>query len=162
MRQPLISDGLRDVLIEQISDEKYNANMYLHIASFMNNKGLSNLASHFEGQFKEEEEHAKIIYDLLVDMGIHFPYPSINGCSMEFPNIKSVADAYLDREILTTQSLNEIKELAMLENPIVEEKMRELILMQLHEMDEATGFVDKSENLKEWWQVALWDLALGG
>ena len=162
MRQPLISDGLRDVLIEQISDEKYNANMYLHIASFMNSKGLSNIAKHFEGQFKEEEEHARIIYDLLVDMGLDFPFPAIDGCDMVFGSIGDIAEAYLNREILTTESLNEIKELAILENPIVEERIREMILLQQHEIAEATDFIDKSENLKEWWQVALWDLALGG
>ena len=162
MRQPLISDELVSVLVEQISHEKYNANLYLHMASFLNSKGLSNIAKHFEGQFKEEEEHARIIYDLLVDMGLDFPFPAIDGCDMVFGSIGDIAEAYLNREILTTESLNEIKELAILENPIVEEKMRELILMQLHEMEEATDFLDKSENLKEWWQVALWDLALGG
>lgn len=162
MRQPLISEGLTEVLVEQIAHEKHNANMYLHMASFLNSKGLSNLAKHFEKQFVEEEEHARMIYNLLVDMGIHFTFPSIEGCGMGYSSIGDLATAYLEREILTTQSLNEIKELAMTENPIVEEKIRDLILLQLHEMEEATDFMDKSENLSEWWQVAIWDLALGG
>ena len=162
MRQPLISEGLVDVLVEQISHEKYNANLYLHIASFLNSKGLSNLAKHFEGQFVEEEGHARIIYDLLVDMGINFPFPSIEGCDMVFGSIGDIAEAYLNREILTTQSLSKIKELAILENPIVEEKMRELILMQLHVMEEATDFLDKAEILDSWQMVSLWDLSLSG
>jgi ferritin len=162
MRQPLISDELVSVIVEQISHEKYNANLYLYIASFLNSKGLSNIAKHFEGQFVEEEEHARILYNLLVDMGIHFPFPEIEGCSMEFSSMENLATAYFDREVITTQSLNEIKQQAMMENAIVEEKIREMILLQQNEMAEATDFSDKTENLKEWWQVALWDIALGG
>ena len=163
MRQPLVSEELVNVLVEQISHEKYNANLYLYIASFLNSKGLSNMAKHFEGQHEEEQSHAKMIYQLLIDLGIHFQFPSIEGCDMEFPSIHDIAQRYLDREVLTTQSLDEIKIQAIEDsNPVVEEKMREMISLQQNEYAEATDFMDKSMNLMEWWQVALWDLALGG
>ena len=69
------------------------------------------------------------------------------------------SQAYVDREIETTESLNEIKISAMDSScPIVEEFMRKMIVNQQKEMEEALDFQDKAELFPEWWQVALWDL----
>lgn len=161
---PLISDSLKDSLVNQIAEEKKNANIYLSIASYLNSKGLSNLAKRFEEQHAEETEHSIILYRLLSDLSIVFVIPEIE--SYDISNIDTmigISELYLERERLTTESLGEIKKLAIEEdNHVVEESLRKMIQLQQKEYAEATELLDKMLLLKEWYQVALFDSSLGG
>lgn len=156
----LMSDNLKNAICEQIGHELYNANLYLFICGFLRNKGLDNLAKHFEGQQHEEMGHSKEFFNLLTDLNTDVVIPEIDEINMFLSSIRDVAKVYLDREILTTSSINEIKKLAITEdNPVVEEKMRAMIAKQQHEYEEATSFSDKAELMSEWWQCALWDIS---
>lgn len=158
----LINDSLRVALCEQIGHEFCNANIYIHMCAFLRNKGLDNLAKHFEGQHEEEIGHGKEFLSLLTDLNADVFIPEIDEIDTQFISIVGLAQAYLDREILTTASISEILNLAIQDNnPVVEQKMREMIAKQQKEYEEATTFLDKATLLPEWWQVALWD-ASGG
>lgn len=161
--KPLISDSLKDSLVNQIAEEKKNANIYLSIASYLNGKGLSNLAAKFEEQHSEETEHSIILYKLLSDFSVVFCVPEIDYYPLpDVISIQEIANLYLEREILTTESLDEIKRQAIDDvNPVVEERMREMIKFQQKEYAEATEFLDQANILPEWWQVALWNMSLG-
>ena len=153
--KPLISDGLVEVLMNQWSHERYNAGLYLYIASFLEGKGLSNLSKLFRSQHDEEIGHSKIIFDLLSDLNVVVDIPSVEGCNMPINSIGDIAKMYFEREVLTTESLTEIRNMAMEEgNGIVEEKIRETISLQQHEMAESTEFYDKSELTGGNWQFA--------
>ena len=158
----LMSDGLCSGICEQIGHEIYNANLYLFICGFLRNKGLDNIAKHFEEQHSEETGHAKEFFNLLTDMNADVAIPEISEINIQINSIHDVAKLYLERELLTTDSIYELRIMAMGEkNPVVEEKMRDMISKQQKEYSEATTFMDKAELMPEWWQCALWD-ASGG
>jgi ferritin len=156
----LISNNLSSVLSEQIGHEKYNANLYLFIGAFLKNKGFEHIAKFFEGQHDEETSHAMMIYTLLTDLNAPVVIPEIPRIELSFSSIIDIAHQYLNREILTTESLNDIKKLAIDEdNPVVEERMREMIKLQQNEYAEATDFLDKAELTGgDWWKVMVWDM----
>lgn len=160
----LINESLKNAICEQISHEIYNANLYLYMCAFLRNKGLDNLAKHFEGQHEEETGHAKEFLNLLTDLNTDVVIPEIEGVSMPFETIVSLATAYLNREILTTTSIDEIKKSAILDsNPVVEEKMREMIAKQQKEYEEATTFLDNAMLCgDDWWKVKVWNDSKGG
>jgi len=154
----LISENLTNAICEQIGHEKYNSNLYMHICGFLRNKGLDNLAKHFEGQHLEEFEHSLEFFNLLTDLNGDVHIPEIDEINNTYTTMLEIASIYLSREILTTESIDSIKKLAMSEdNPVVEEKMREMISKQQVEYAEASSFMDKVLLLPEWWQCALWD-----
>jgi ferritin len=158
----LIGESLRSVLCEQIGHEFYNANLYLFMCAFLKNKGLDNLAKHFEGQHEEETGHGKEFVSLLTDLNADVFIPEIDEINTQFISIVGLAQLYLDREILTTTSLGEILKLAIQDNNyVVEQKMREMIAKQQKEYEEATTFLDRATLMSEWWQCALWDAAGG-
>lgn len=160
--KPLISDALKESLVTQLANEKQNANIYLSIASFLNGKGLSNLAGKFLEQHSEETEHSLIIYNLLSDLSVVFIVPEISEFALSIDTPLSLGELYINREIETTTSLADIKNLAMDENnPVVEERIRDMIKLQQKEYEEATSLLDTLQLLSEWWQVALYDVALG-
>ena len=163
MTEPLISDGLASSIREQIGHEFLNSHIYLYVAGFLKNKGLDNLAKIFEEQYDEERKHGKIFFDLLTDLNTSVIIPAINACEMEIVSILDVAQLYLDREILTTKSLKEIRDLAMEDgNAVVEEKLRYMIGLQQNEYSESTSFMDSAELCgDDWWKVKVWNDSLG-
>ncbi len=160
--EKLISDNLVEALQQQLGSEKQNANIYLFLAAFLKNKGFDHLASHFESQHAEETEHSLIIYNLLTDLNAPVIIPEINEVNLPLNSIIDIATAYLEREILTTTSLMEIRDLAANEsNPVVEERLREMIKIQQNEYEEATTFMDRAQLVGEDWRfVLLWDLGM--
>lgn len=158
----LINDTLKRALCEQMAHEKYNANLYLFISGFLKNKGFDNLAKHFLEQHEEETGHSLEFFNLLTDLNASLFLPGIDEININFETIVDIADAYLNREILTTTSINEIKKLAIDDdNPVVEEKMREMISKQQKEYEEATTFQDNALLCGEdWYKVFLWDKSL--
>jgi len=162
---PLISDTVKDSLVNQMAMEKRNANMYLVIAAFFKKKGLDNIAAIFEEQNKEEERHALFLYKLLCDLNEEFDMPSIDGFQSVFNSISEVGELYLQREIETTESLKEIRFQAADETmggcPVVEVAILELLKMQQEELSEASTFKDKCEIIGNDWKTALiWDASL--
>lgn len=157
----LISDTLQTALSYQISHEMYNANLYLYMAGYLKSKGLDNIAKHFEEQWKEETEHSKVFFDLLADLNANIIIPQIAEIAMPFARVTDLAQAYLAREVLTTESINEIKKLAISQdNAVVEERMREMILRQQKELSESTTFLDRANLMPEWYMLGLWDASL--
>ena len=159
MGYSLISETLRSAICEQIGHEKYNANLYLFICGFLRNKGFDNLSKHFEQQHEEETGHSLEFFNLLTDVGASIVIPEIDAIDIKFNSIVDIAQAYVDREILTTTSIDEIKKMAISEdNPVVEEKMREMITKQQNEYEEATTFFDNAELCgSDWWRVKVWN-----
>ena len=159
MGYSLINTTLCMAICEQIGHEKYNANLYLFVCGFLRNKGFDNLAKHFEQQHEEETGHSLEFFNLLTDLGAPIIIPEIDAVDMKFNSIIDIAQAYVDREILTTESIDEIKKMAVSENnSIVEEKMREMITKQQNEYKEATTFFDNAELCgSDWYKVKQWN-----
>jgi ferritin len=160
--EKLISDNLNESLCQQLGHEKFNANLYLYVAGYLKNKGLNQLSKIFEEQHDEETKHSLMIYSLLTDLSSPIAIPEINEVNAPINSIMDIADIYLQREIDTTNSLNEIKHLAMDEdNPVVEEYMRKMLVLQQSEYAEATDFMDKAQLTGgNWINVFIWDSGL--
>lgn len=156
---PLISESVRESLIQQISHELYNSNFYMRVGAFLQSKGLKNMAKFFENQIKEEREHADIVYKLLTDLGDDFQVPEVDAVSIDFSSLPVLAEAYLQREMETTISLKEIMDMAAEENSagcsVVQARMLSMIKKQQSELDEASTFYQKVSIIGDDWKTAL-------
>lgn len=159
----LISEGLRLALVEQWGHEVYNSHIYLQVMAYLKNRGFDNIAKQFEDQYDEELGHAKIILNLLLDLNSEFKAPVIEEVPFEINSFMDIAQLYLEREIYTTESLEEIKQLAMEErNSVVEERIRTLIMEQQKEYAEATTMLDKAEIIgSDLTALLLYDASIG-
>mgnify|MGYP000870723720 CR=1 FL=1 len=158
MSQCLISEELCDSLCFQISHERYNSGFYMYIAGVLQNKGLDNLAQHFIDQIDEENDHAKLIYDFLVDMNAIISIKPIDEVQLNINSINDIATNYLQREQATTKDLEDIKQLAIQEsNGVAEEFLRQMIDRQRNELKEASTFVDNAELCVDWRDTKKWN-----
>lgn len=160
-----ISEELYDALLNQWVEEKENSHTYLYIGAYLKNKGLDNLGKFFLNASLEEDVHAQSILNLLTDLNLEFVPRTIGEQSFDCSKISLIAEKFLQREMQTTQSLQEIKDISMNDsssgfNAVIEEHIRKMISQQQSELEESLTFRDKSELFSEWWQVALWDLEI--
>lgn len=159
----LISNSLREAFCFQIAHERYNAAVYLYVSGFLKNMGLNNLGAHFMKQHDEEIKHSLSFFNFLVDLGVSIEIPAVDGFGTPFANISGIAKLYLEREVLTTNNINELKKLAIAEdNAVAEEFLRGMISEQQHEYSEATDFLDNATLCGDnWFNVKLWNDSLG-
>jgi len=157
--QRLISENLKDVLVAQWAHESYNSHLYLRFISFLKSKGLDNLSEIFKHQYDEEKEHAEMIFNFLMDMNEDFIPPVVESIKENISSFSDMAGAFLAREILTTQSLAEIRDMTMVEECVIaEEFIRKMIYLQQAEYSEATMFLDKVSGFGEDQRfMSLWD-----
>ena len=160
-----ISEDLYNALLNQWVEEKENSHTYLYIGAYLKNKGLDKMGKFFFDASHEEDEHAQSILNLLTDLNLDFIPRTITEQVFDCSTISLVADKFLQREMQTTQSLHEIKEIAMNDSSsgfdaVIEEHIRKMISQQQSELEESLSFKDKSNLFTEWWQVALWDLEM--
>ena len=159
----LISESLKEALLAQWIEERENAQIYLYAGAWMKVKGYTNIGNFFIDGKHEEEGHAKQIFRLLMDLNIPFSSGAIPSGEFNINTVSDIAERFLTREIQTTESLNEIKKLAIEDDSpaasIVEELMRKMIKQQRAELEEATDFMDKCSIFgNDWKAVMLWDL----
>lgn len=163
----LLSESIISSLELQMANEKKNAHTYLFISGFLKSKGLDKIAFLFEKQYKEEEEHFLKINKFLTDLSVVPNILEVTSTGMISSgiqdNIISIAKLYLSLEKETSESLGDILELCLSENNhVASEFIREMIKNQIHEYEEATDFLDKSELCgSNWMNVLIWNNTIG-
>ena len=163
----LISESLVSALENQMGHENKNAHIYLFVAGFLNSKGMDKIAAFFENQYQEELGHFKMIYSFLVDLDVCPNISEVQETSQLSlglgESIVSVAEKFMEREVLTTENLGELLDESMAEgNYIAEEFLRGMIEKQQHEYAEATEFMDKAKICGDnWMNVLIWNGSFG-
>lgn len=110
-----LSESMIDKLIKQIQHELYNHNLYKTFANFFLVEGLMKLYQYYTARANEELIHHNWIVDYLNANHIEFKYPSVPEVSESFDDYITPFELTLEKEIETTNSINEIVDLAFTE-----------------------------------------------
>lgn len=109
----MISDKLREFLVEQISHELTAHQDYLGIAVYFQQQSLLRWGRFFRDQAIEEAQHATRIMDFLVDHEIEFDIPPLSGASSQFESALAAAQAGLEWERSVTERFRAASALAV-------------------------------------------------
>jgi ferritin len=109
----MISDKLREFLIEQVSHELTAHQDYMGIALFFQRQSLLRWGRYFRDQAMEEAQHATRIMDFLVDNEIEFDVPPLSGATSQFESALAAAQAALDWERSVTQRFRTASQMAL-------------------------------------------------
>jgi ferritin len=98
----MISDRVRDLLIEQIGHELSAHQAYFGISLYFEGQSLKKWARLFHGQSLEEAQHATKIIRFLVDNDVQFDLPAISRATTRFESATAAVQAALDSEVKVT------------------------------------------------------------
>ncbi|MGH2401402.1 MAG: ferritin [Candidatus Limnocylindria bacterium] len=111
----MISDRLREFLVDQIGHELTAHQDYLGIAVYFQQRSLLRWARYFRDQAIEEAQHATRIMDFLVDNEVEFDLPPLSGATSQFESAMAAAQAALESERSVSARFREASQLALAE-----------------------------------------------
>ncbi len=94
----MISDRLREFLVDQIGHELTAHQDYLGIAVYFQQRSLLRWAKLFRDQSIEEAQHATRIMDFLVDNEIEFDLPAVKATTTRYKSAHDAAARALQSE----------------------------------------------------------------
>jgi ferritin len=102
----MISDRVRDLLIEQVGHELSAHQSYFGISLYFEGQSLKRWARLFHGQSIEEAQHASKIISFLVDNDVPFDLPAVGVGTTRYPSAKAAVEAALQSEVRVTGQFN--------------------------------------------------------
>lgn len=138
----LISDAMSAAINQQIGNEFGASLQYVAIAAHFDHESLSELAAHYYRQAEEERNHALRFVRYLVDAGAQVEIPAVAAPQNRFATAREAAKLALDHEVMVTQQINALVELAVQEKDhITENTLRWFVTEQLEEVHSAEALL---------------------
>lgn len=108
----MINEKVAKVLIEQVNKELYSAYLYLSMSAYFSDLGLLGFANWMRVQVQEEQAHAMLIYDFLINRGERVILSSIDSPPGDWKNPLMVMEKVLEHEVYVTSLINNIVSVA--------------------------------------------------
>ena len=104
----MISESVGKVLNEQVNKEFYSAYLYLSMSAYFSNVGLLGFANWTRVQAQEENAHANLIYDFLINRGVKVELTAVEAPPNNWQNPLQVMEEILKHEQYVTNLINNI------------------------------------------------------
>jgi ferritin len=102
----MISDQVRDLLIQQVGFELSAHQQYYGISLYFEGQSLKKWARLFHGQSVEEAQHASKIISFLIDNEVSMDLPAIGAGTTQYASAKAAVESALESEIRVTGQFN--------------------------------------------------------
>jgi ferritin len=112
----MIKKEVLDALNAQINAETYSAYMYLSMAAYFENMGLSGFANWMKVQYQEESAHALKFFNYVVERGGKVELKAVDQVPVDFNGIVDVYEKTLTHEIHVTDLINNLMDVAVKAN----------------------------------------------
>jgi len=112
----MIKKEVLDTLNEQINAESYSAYMYLSMAAYFENMGLSGFANWMKVQYQEEAAHALKFFNYVTERGGKVILKAIAQVPVEFNGILDVYEKTLVHENHVSDLINNLVNVAVAAN----------------------------------------------
>ena len=104
----MLNERIEKALNEQINAEMWSAYLYLSMAAYCHKTGQPGMAKWFEVQFKEEQDHAKILFNYIVQRNGVVCLKPIDAVPTEWKSTLDVCDNTLAHEQKVTSRINNL------------------------------------------------------
>ncbi|MDY6075400.1 MAG: ferritin [Bacteroidales bacterium] len=138
-----MTKNIEEAINAQINAELWSAYLYLSMGTNFRAKGLDGVANWFEVQFKEEQEHAMILYKYMQSRGARVVLAPIAAVQTEWATPLEAFEDTLMHEKKVTAMIHNINKMAIEANDYAtRNRMAWFIDEQVEEEDEAQKLVD--------------------
>ncbi len=146
----MFSTKVEEALNAQINAEMWSAYLYLSMAAYCHEQGLAGMANWFEVQFKEEQDHAMILYKHLVARGGRVKLAPIAEVETEWASPLAVFENTLTHEKKVTSLINELYALATEEKDYATQSMLKWFIdEQVEEEENVKTLIDNLRMIKD-------------
>lgn len=109
----MIKKEVLDAINDQINAETYSAYMYLSMAAYFEEMGLSGFANWMKVQYQEESAHALKFFNYITERGGKVALKAVAQVPVDFNGIVDVFEHTLKHEINVTGLINNLMNIAV-------------------------------------------------
>jgi len=106
----MFTPEVEKLLNEQIVAEMYSANLYLSMSAWLRDKNLDGYAHWYYVQYKEEMDHALIIYNFMLSAGGTVQLGAIEAPQTDFASLGAILEQTVEHEESVTALIYAIVE----------------------------------------------------
>lgn len=134
----------------QINAEMWSAYLYLSMASYCHNEGLSGMANWFTIQFNEEQAHAMIMFNYVISRGGRVELKPLEEVQVDWDSPLAAFESTLAHEKIVTGLINDIYALAIEEKDYATQNAFQWFIdEQVEEEESAQEIIDKLRLIKD-------------
>lgn len=112
-RKCILSDDMIKLLLRQLQKELYNMNLYFSFSNYYGVRGYQVLEEYYRLRAEEEKHHHDWCMKYLNNSDAEYKYPEIPAINERWNDMVTPFQITVDAEILTTEYINEIVDLAI-------------------------------------------------
>lgn len=140
----MLTKKVEEAINAQINAELWSAYLYLSMAAYFHANGKSGFAKWYEIQFKEEQDHAMILFNYVVSRGGVITLRPIDAVPTEWSSTLEVLEETLKHEEHVTALISGLYKVAGEDNDYAtQSRVKWLIDEQVEEEDTARDLIDK-------------------
>lgn len=159
----MLKKKIEDALNAQINAEMWSAYLYLSMAAYCHAQGQPGMGKWFEVQFKEEQDHAKILFNYVISRNGKVDLRPIEAVPTEWNSILNVFESSLRHEQSITESINKLFALTSEENDYATQSMLQWFIdEQVEEEENVQTIIDNLKMIKDYgYGIYMIDKELG-
>ena len=146
----MLNKKIEEAINAQINAEMWSAYLYLSMAAHCHAIGQPGMAKWFEVQFKEEQDHAKILFNYVISRNGNVTLKAIDAVPTEWNSILDVFESTLGHEQNVTAMINDLFALTTQENDYATQSMLKWFIdEQVEEEENAQTIIDNIKMIKD-------------
>ncbi len=139
----MLNQKVEAALNAQINAEMWSAYLYLSMSAWCAADGKPGMANWFEVQFQEEQDHARILFNYVIQRGGRVTLSPIEAVPTEWKSPLDVMENTLAHEQKVTGLINDLYALATAENDYATQSMLKWFIdEQVEEEENAQNLID--------------------
>ncbi len=139
----MLSKKIEEALNAQINAEMWSAYFYLSMSAWCSAAGKPGMANWFEVQFREEQDHARILFNYVLQRGGRVVLQQIDAVPTEWESEIDVFEKTLEHEQKVTSLINNLFALTTAENDYATQSMLKWFIdEQVEEEDNVRNIID--------------------
>lgn len=146
----MLSAKIEEALNKQINKEMWSAYLYLSMSAWCDQAGRAGMASWYEVQFREEQDHARVLFNYVLSRNGKVLLEPIAAVPTEWKSELDVVKATLAHEQEVTKSINKLVSLSHDENDYATSSMLQWFIdEQVEEEKNAKDLIDHLNMVKD-------------
>ncbi|MCK9301669.1 MAG: ferritin [Bacteroidales bacterium] len=146
----MISKKIEEAINAQINAELWSAYLYLSMSAYCQDNGYKGMANWFEVQFKEEQDHAMILFKYLVSRGGKVVLAPIDAVETNWASPLAAYEDTYAHEQKVTALINNLYSIAVKEDDYATQSMLKWFIdEQVEEEDNAQEIIGSLKMIKD-------------
>lgn len=139
----MLSKKVEEAINAQINAEMWSAYLYLSMSAWCAAQGKPGMANWYEVQFREEQDHARIFFNYVLQRGGRVELKPIDAVPTEWKSELDVFESTLAHEEKVTALINDLYALSTAEKDYATQSMLKWFIdEQVEEEDNARNMID--------------------